>query len=40
MKKKPVPLWVIWLGLASEVGIFGLICYGIWHNVKCAFGVH
>lgn len=39
MKKKPVPLWLIWLFLIAEVlGIVGIL-YAIWHNIKCAFGV-
>lgn len=39
-KKKPIPLWLVILAMFLEIVGLGAICYGIWHNVKCAFGVH
>lgn len=39
-KRKPWPLWVGLLVLTLEVLGIAALLYGIWHNVKCALGVH
>lgn len=39
-KRKPFPLWALGLAVLGEVGLIGLMLYAIWHNIKCAFGLH
>ena len=40
MQKKPFPLWALWLAIFGEIGAIVAMLYMIWHNIKCAFGMH
>lgn len=40
MKKKPLPVWLFYLAPFVLLGLIALTLCGIWHNIKCALGIH